>query len=490
MKRNMEGMKGFAQTDYIIAIGLFILIFALVIQYVSGYFSSVGDLTNARVMSSQATSLLDLAERGYEPASWPYTNPNSSVVLTLHLDNSTIDSSLYGNNGTRNGANCSANVAGKLDSGCSFDGIDDFIQVNDQANINFSAANSFSAGAWVNPQAAAGGSWAVIGKQKTATSAGWRLFLNTASRELMTMFSDGTNTLTLTSGNNVSNNSWSHVAVTIDRSGNVSSLYLNGIVVNNSANISSVGSLQNTQPARIGSINAAQYFNGSIDEVAIYNRSLNESEIYTHWAYENLLDRIGLYSRAYRFTVVVNNSLSYWKNQSQTVETIGNEQVSLNFTEIGYGANIPSVYILESNGSRVGYEISGNTVTFRTAISANSAKTFTVYFDDDSNFVEQTQSITGVDNLSEVIEPVQSISLIQNRKMQFLTNSNYTRMKNASGLPRDFGIRMNDVDANNNVLDFGPPEPPSGNVVAYRRFALYQNATGAVRKARVTIQIW
>ncbi len=464
--------------------------FALIVQYVSNYFASAGDQTTARVIASQATALLDAAERGYEPANWPQTLANSSVVLLLHLDNSTLDSGQYGNNGSITGANCSANVAGRFDSGCSFDGIDDLIQVNDQANLNFSATSSFTAAAWISPQAAAGAGWTAVSKQNTVSAAGWRLFLNTTSRELMAILSDGTNSVTLTSGNNVLNNTWNHAAVTVDRAGNVSSLFLNGLIVNNSANISSVCSLQNIQPVRIGSIGGGQYFNGSIDEVIIWNRTLNESEIYTLWAYENLLDRIGLTTKAYRFFVIVNNSGSYWKNQSQTVETIGNELVRLNFTEIGYGADIPSLYILEANGSRAGYEIDGNTVTFRTAINANSAKNFTVYFDDDSNFPEQTQSLAGVDNLSEVIEPVQMISVIQNRKMTFLTNANYSRVKNSTGIPRDFGIRMNDVDANNNVFDFGPPEPPSGNVVAYRRFALYQNATGAVRKGRVTIQVW
>src|SRR3989338_1220554 len=144
--------KGFAQTDYIIAVFLFVLIFAMVVQYVSSYFASAGNQITARVTGSQATSLLDIAERGFEPANWPQTLANSSVVLLLHLDNSTLDSGIYGNNGTIvGGANCSARVSGRLDTGCSFDGIDDHISISDSGSLTF--ANEFSIVAWFRANA-------------------------------------------------------------------------------------------------------------------------------------------------------------------------------------------------------------------------------------------------------------------------------------------------------------------------------------------------
>lgn len=482
--RKLNCKKGFAQTDYVVAIGIFILIFALSVQYVSNYFSSIGDTTNTRVMNSQATALLDIVERGYEPGHWPQTAANSSTVLLLHLDNSTSDSSQYGNNGTINSANCSAGVSGKLDTGCSFDGIDDNITVANSSSLTFTSSLTISI--WVK---ANGGSEASFVDSKAGGFNGYAL-QQSSSNPSFAAFSVANNSAdqTVTGDVVINDSSWHHVAGVFD-SGTLR-LFVDGLL-DNTASASFTSLTAPTRPTTIGSsATGGTRFNGTLDEVVIYNRTLNESEIYNLWAYENLLDRIGLSTRAYRFFVVVNNSGPYWKNQSQAVETIGNELVKLNFTELGYGANIPSVAVYEANGSRVGYEISGNIVTFRTAVNANSAKNFTVYFDDDSNFREQTQSITGVDNLSEVIEPVQPIWLIQNKKMTALSDANYTRVKNGTGLPRDFGIRMNDVDANNNVLSFGPPVPPSGNVVSFRRFALYQNASGAIRKGRLTIQVW
>ncbi|KHO48148.1 MAG: hypothetical protein QT00_C0001G0161 [archaeon GW2011_AR5] len=475
-KRKAGRKKGFAQTDYVVAIGIFILVFALVIQYVSNYFSTVGDTTNIRVMNSQATSLLDIAERGFEPGHWPNTAANSSVVLLLHLDNSTLDDSQYGNSVSINGANCSSAVKGYFDNGCEFDGINDDITRPTVAGL--AATNSVSM--WFKPRIFS------VGMNQYLLDQG------NNNHQLQVYDADDNDGLPKLAFNGQigiselgSANTWYHVAAIYD--GTNSIIYINGVLD------TSIASLAST-PASITIGNyggGGDYrFNGSIDEVVIYNRSLGSDEVYNLWAYENLLDRIGLSTRAYRFSVLVNNSQSYWKNQSLPVETISNELVKVNFTELGYGAKIPSVAVYEANGSRVGYEINGNIVTFRTAISANSAKNFTVYFDDDSTFPDQTQSITGVDNLSEVMEPVQPVQIIQNRKMGALENANYTRIKNSTGLPRDFGIRMNDVDASSSVLSFGPPVPPSGNVISFRRFALYQNATGAVRKARITIQVW
>src|SRR3989338_7840987 len=63
---------------------------------------------------------------------------NSSVVLLMHLDNSTLDSSAYGNNGVANGPNCTG-VTGHVNNACSFDGIDDFITIAHSSTINLSS---------------------------------------------------------------------------------------------------------------------------------------------------------------------------------------------------------------------------------------------------------------------------------------------------------------------------------------------------------------
>ncbi len=72
---------------------------------------SAGNMFNARINTSFYKDLV-----------------NETVLMMLHLDNSTLDSSQYGNYVVaRNGLDCSPSVSGKLNTACSFDGSDDFL---------------------------------------------------------------------------------------------------------------------------------------------------------------------------------------------------------------------------------------------------------------------------------------------------------------------------------------------------------------------------
>ncbi|MBI3051823.1 hypothetical protein HYY74_05195 [Candidatus Woesearchaeota archaeon] len=52
---------------------------------------------------------------------------STGLVGLWHLDNSTADSSVMGNNGTNNGADCSTNTITQVGKGCSFDGTNDYL---------------------------------------------------------------------------------------------------------------------------------------------------------------------------------------------------------------------------------------------------------------------------------------------------------------------------------------------------------------------------
>ncbi|HIG97702.1 MAG TPA: LamG domain-containing protein [Candidatus Aenigmarchaeota archaeon] len=471
--------KGIMQIDYIVAVGMFIIVFALVLQYVSNYFSTVGDSTNIRVITAQATGLLSVVERGYYPDNWPQQTANDSVLL-MHLDNSTLDATRYGNNGTISGANCSAAVLGRMDSGCEFDGIDDYIEV--AASGSLSVRKDVTLEAWVYPLAGFTGDYRAI-IYAGADGNSYNLLTNTGDGNLRAWFGGNA----LNSNTSLQAGTWSHVAATFDNT--TIKLYINGILDNSS---SASGSIVTGRPVTIGSVNAHNnyFFNGTIDEVVVWNRTLSADEVYNHWAYENLLDRIGLMTKAYRFYVILNNTQVFLKNQSEHPIHYDNELIKVNYTDLGIGADVPSTFVIDENNAPAAYNINGNTVTFVTDINPNGDKTFTVYFDDDSNFAEQSSTITGNDNLSETWTPPQAISVVQYRKLLFLNNSNYTRVKNATQLPRDFNIKLVDTGTSATILNFGPSAPPAGNVVSFRRFVLYQNSTGAMRRGRVTIQTW
>jgi hypothetical protein len=55
--------KGFTQIDYIVATGIFLVVFALVVQYINVFFSDVTAKTNVGVMTTEANNMLGIAER-------------------------------------------------------------------------------------------------------------------------------------------------------------------------------------------------------------------------------------------------------------------------------------------------------------------------------------------------------------------------------------------------------------------------------------------
>ena len=476
-------VKGITQIDYIVAAGVFIVVFALVVQFTSNYFSNIGDKTTVRIMTDQAEQLLDVTERGFEPLSWPYDSRNDSLILALHLDNSTLDSSQYGHNGTISGANCSAAVVGRFRTGCSFDGINDLISIP-AMNINFSEITIM---AWVNGDYTDPYTGIIqSGDAPQPIGIGYR---DTTGQLTYIWNNDSQATYDFESNLTIPVRNWSFVALSLNASRAILYMSNSSGLFNATNSIAHEVQYSGTE-LRIAHDNccSGRYFNGSIDDVLIYNRSLSGNEIYNHWAYENLLDKIGLMSKAYKLYIIVNNTAQFWK-VAQPVETITTEKVTLNYTDLGYTANVPSTIIYEENGSVVPYNINGKVITFSTSITAGASKYFTVYFDDDSNFPERSATISGVDNITETVGHVQAFPLVQYNSILLLNNSNYTRVMNATGMPRDFSIRLLDLNGAT-ILNFGPPPPPSGNVISFQRYTLYQNGTGHIRRGRLSVQTW
>lgn len=201
---------------------------------------------------------------------------------------------------------------------------------------------------------------------------------------------------------------------------------------------------------------------------------------------ESTLRQIGFETKAYRINVRINNSIGRWYNQGLPWQTITNELVKINFTDFGLNPDLGSVYVYDDDGSEVAHEINGNRVIFRVNIPVNVTKNYTVYFDDDSNFTIQSTAQTGVDNLSEVIS-FDKISVLQYTKMFLLNGTNYTLVKNSTGLQKDFRISIVD---NVTAFQYGGIAPNGGNIVALRRYVLFQNSTGGIRRGYLNIQTW
>ena len=125
-------------------------------------------------------------------------------------------------------------------------------------------------------------------------------------------------------------------------------------------------------------------------------------------------------------------------------------------------------------------------------MSVNETQIFTVHFSEGSVFPPRSRALIAGNNntINETVLYLERMPLLQYNKLVHLNQSNYTKVKDSSDIENDFNLLLEDADTNVTLVQFGKDVPKRGNVVALRRFALFQNATGAVRNGRLTIRVW
>lgn len=196
-------------------------------------------------------------------------------------------------------------------------------------------------------------------------------------------------------------------------------------------------------------------------------------------------ESIGIATRAFRFSIIVDNSAAFLNNQSHSVTALDDELVSFNIT---LPLDNGSISIYDDEGDYVPYMLQGSNLTFSTEISANSVKNFTVYFDDDSNFTSRSATVTGGNNISETALNPEEITVIQHRKYQILNASIYDDLRNVSTIISDFNIEL--IDNQTVIFSLGPETPRAGDVVALEKYVVYQNATGGIRNGKIVVRTW
>lgn len=200
---------------------------------------------------------------------------NTRLVYDFN-DSLAIDRSSYANNGTlNNGVNCA--VSGISGNGCSFDGLDDYIQISSSSSINHSVAN-FSISFWFNSTFAADGK-GIISKRASGpfnlNGLGWEVRTRTSQSALEFCINGGSGTCPRIRANFITNNTWHHVVVTVLRNENDSRMYIDGVLV---GNMSYAPTYTDTSNLVLGWGHDG-YNNGNIDEVALYSKVLTSTEI-------------------------------------------------------------------------------------------------------------------------------------------------------------------------------------------------------------------
>jgi len=203
----------------------------------------------------------------------PPTSPDDGLVAAYGFEEAsgkTIqDASGKGNTGTIKEA--VRITAGRYGKALKFDGVNDWITVNDSASLDLSAGMTLEA--WVYPKSLGG--WNNIILKEASGSLRYGLYANSDTNGPSSYINNGSDR-DASDPARLALNQWTHLAGTYD--GKVHRLYLNGVEVANSAQSGLIQ--QSSGVLRIGGNSVwGEYFKGYIDEVRIYNRALTASEV-------------------------------------------------------------------------------------------------------------------------------------------------------------------------------------------------------------------
>ena len=162
-------------------------------------------------------------------------------------------------------------TTGRYGKALKFDGINDWITINDSASLDISSGLTLEA--WVYPQAIK--SCSVLLKEQTGGSV-YNLYPYENADLPISSLNDGVGDRVISGPNQLPINQWTHLTSTYD--GLNQRLYVNGIQV--SSRVQKGLIKPSTGVLRIGGNSIwGEFFKGYIDEVRIYNRALTNAEI-------------------------------------------------------------------------------------------------------------------------------------------------------------------------------------------------------------------
>jgi surface protein len=228
-----------------------------------------------------------------DPASTPL---QQGLVAWYPFDGNASDMSGNGNHGTVNGATLGTDYHGKLNCAYSFDGLNNYIEINSSETLSFSDEISLSF--WMKPT-----KWGidntklagVISKKRSDSHAGFVTYHDYTRPGKLNYRFKGTSSAKgyLPSVKNVQTNFWEHWVITQSTSKVI--LHCNG-QQEASHSISNAGLISSDDPLHIGNAqtwNATSgdgqgntYFQGFIDDIRIYDRALSANEINVLYNYE------------------------------------------------------------------------------------------------------------------------------------------------------------------------------------------------------------
>ncbi|MBI5133757.1 MAG: LamG domain-containing protein, partial [Thaumarchaeota archaeon] len=220
-----------------------------------------------------------------------------------------------------------------------FDGINDFINVSQNASLNFSSTDSFSISAWFKtPYIRTGTN--LLSKGNPDSAPGYELETDSSTDALDFTIRGGSNAATASIANSsatpIFDNNWHQVFAVRDVGSDQIFIYIDGIFKSSAAD-TTTGDIGSDEDLIIGASNSLSgNWNGSIDEVRMYNRSLSAEEILAIYTAENngfgnnITTQTGIFvGQVWNATVVPidaqgMNGTPTWSGNTLTINNTGN----------------------------------------------------------------------------------------------------------------------------------------------------------------------
>ena len=225
-------------------------------------------------------TIYDRALTAAEIAEHAGVTPESNAVAQLHMDEESgtiaYDATPNNNNGTLvNGATWTTDCAAGSHA-LSFDGSNDYVDCGNDASLNIT--KNLTIEAWIKPNGLSGAGGII---SKLTGTADKQYGLNTDGDEIYFQYERSSNNYYL-SGGTLTNDTWQHIAATVDNSLNIC-LYLDGKLI--ASDVAPAETSPTTESVIIGKWGGTYdnyFFDGKIDEVVIYDRALTAAEIAEH----------------------------------------------------------------------------------------------------------------------------------------------------------------------------------------------------------------
>lgn len=219
----------------------------------------------------------------------PFENWGSNS--THNVSNTSVDYSIYGNNGTTNGTTWNASVSFDGSGSYDFDGIYDYITIPHSPELDIGP--SFAIEVWFKKRAVTGTYHIFVSKnqQEGGDQPGY-IFGLAPNSTIRLFWEDSSNGNHQVYGNTTFTGSteWVHAVGVRDADADQAYIYINGVldgVVTDSVDIGDTVDA----PVLIGAERPGLYnFSGSLDNVRIYNHSLSATQVRA--LYENKTDTI------------------------------------------------------------------------------------------------------------------------------------------------------------------------------------------------------